>query len=93
MELNQNNVNPIYIREMMEAEPMTVGDLIKKLERMPKKAKVYMVFDKFTEHAWDEEGERWRYAIPLAYVSKEINYIEEAGWDKETNVILEVENP
>lgn len=93
MELDVHNVNSTYIKYMMEAEPMTVGELIKKLERMPKKAHVYMVFDKFTDAAWDEDKERWRYAIPLVYVSKETNYIEEDSWDKQTNVILEVENP
>lgn len=38
MELDVHNVNATYIKYMMEAEPMTVGELIKKLERMPKKA-------------------------------------------------------
>lgn len=93
MELNQNHVEPRYIQEIMGAEPLTVGELIKKLERMPKKAKVYMVFDKFSDGAWDEDMERWRYVIPLAYVTKEVNLDEEDYWDKETNVILEVENP
>lgn len=76
----------------MEAEPMTVRELIDKLEKMPKKAKVYMVFDKVSEGAWDEEQNRWRWAVPLANVSKEVNYGDGDDWGKETNVLLEVED-
>lgn len=88
-------VKSVYFREMMDAEPMTVSDLIKKLEKMPKRAKVYMVFDKFSNDAWDEDMERWRHAVPLVYASKEVNLIDDM-FDpnaRETIVLLEVENP
>lgn len=90
-----NEVKEIYVRQMMDSEPLTVGELMKKLERMPKKAKVYMVFDKYSDGAWDDEKCMWRYAIPLVYVSKETNIMEDMydASGKEINVLLEVENP
>lgn len=89
-----NELDDGHLKWMMEAEPLTVGELIKKLEKMPKKAKVYMVFDKESDGAWDEDREGWRYAVPLVYVNKEVNYVEDMSFvGKETNVLLEVENP
>ena len=51
-------------------EPMTVGELRKKIKNLPADTPVYLVTDKTSPYAWDDERERWRYAHPLAYASR-----------------------
>lgn len=55
-------------------EPMTVGELRKKIKNLPADTPVYLVTDKTSPYAWDDERERWRYAHPLAYASRERNF-------------------
>lgn len=77
-----------------KATPFTVGELKKKINRLPADTPVYMVFDKTSEFAWDEEHDRWRNAVPVAYATKEDTLIETFdGFDKETVLLLEIENP
>ena len=74
-------------------EPMTVGELRKKIKNLPADTPVYLVTDKTSPYAWDDERERWRYAHPLAYASRERNYAEDNRDDDELVLLLEVENP
>ena len=74
-------------------EPMTVGELRKKIKNLPADTPVYLVTDKTSPYAWDEEHDRWRYAHPLAYASRERNYSTDMFGDDELVLLLEVENP
>lgn len=74
-------------------EPMTVGELRKKIKNLPADTPVYLVTDKTSPYAWDDEHDRWRYAHPLAYASRERNYSTDMFGDDELVLLLEVENP
>lgn len=74
-------------------EPMTAGELRKKIKNLPADTPVFLVTDKESSDAWDEERGRWRYAHPLAYASREWNRAEEMFGDDELVLLLEVENP
>ena len=74
-------------------EPMTAGELRKKIKNLPADTPVYLVTDKESPDAWDEERGRWRYARPLAYASREWNRVEEMFGEDELVLLLEVENP
>lgn len=84
----KTNINemPDHIRH---AEPMTVGELKKKISNLPNGTRIYIVVDKLSDDAWDEDKEQWRYAIPLAYATRERIY-SDAG--DELNLLLEYEN-
>lgn len=69
---------------------MTVGELRKKIKNLPAHTPVYIVLDKWSDNAWDEDREMWRYAVPLAYVEKERLYDENMG--DELNLLLEPES-
>ncbi len=78
----------------METEAMTVGELRKKIKNLPADTPVFLVTDKTSDYAWDEDRGRWRYAHPLAYATRERNYAEDMfGEEDELSLILEVENP
>lgn len=70
---------------------MTAGELRKKIHNIPSDARIYLVTDKTSPDAWDEDKDRWRYAHPLANVSRE-RVCDEFG-ENEYNVLLEVEDP
>lgn len=74
-------------------EPMTVGELRKYIKNLPANTPVYLVTDKTSEYAWDEEKGRWRYAHPLTYASREWDRTDEMYGEDEMVLILEVENP
>lgn len=75
------------------AEPMTAGELRKKIRNLPAETPIYLVTDKESPDAWDDERQRWRYAIPLVYVSRE-KWLDESGYeDDQMAVLLECENP
>lgn len=74
-----------------KAEAMTVGELRKKIKNMRSDAKVYIIADKFSDYAWDEDSDQWRYALPLAYISKE-KILGDSFEDDEYNLLLEVES-
>ena len=50
---------------------------------------VYIVIDKLSDDAWDEDKGQWRYALPLVYASRERLYSEEGD---ELNLLLEYES-
>lgn len=77
---------PDYI---VRATPMTVGELKKKIHNLPSDTKIYIVIDKVSEDAWDEDKEQWRYAIPLVYANRERIYCEDGA---ELNLLLEYES-
>ena len=77
---------PDYI---LKAEPMTAGELRKKIHNIPSDAKVYIVIDKLSADAWDDEKEQWRYVLPLVYAERERIYSEDGD---EFNLLLEYEN-
>lgn len=83
--MNINEI-PDYIRY---ATPMTVGELRKKIRNLPSDMPVYIVTDKVSDDAWDEDKEQWRYAIPLVYATRERLYSEEGDED---NLLLEYES-
>ncbi len=83
--MNINEI-PDYIRS---AKPMTAGELRKKIHNIPSDTPVYIVIDKISDNAWDEDKAQWRYAIPLVYVTRERIYGEEGD---EFNLLLEYEN-
>lgn len=83
--MNINEI-PDYI---LHATPMTAGELRKKIHNIPSSTPIFIVIDKVSEDAWDEEKGQWRYAIPLAYVERERLYSEEGD---ELNLLLEYEN-
>ena len=74
-------------------ETMTVGQLRKYIKNLPADTPVFMVTDKASPDAWDEEKDRWRYAHPLVYASRERNRGENMFEDDELVLLLEVENP
>lgn len=86
---NSMNINeiPDYI---LRAKPMTAGELKKAIHNLPKDTPVYIVVDKISPDAWDDEKQQWRYAIPLAYATRERIYTEEGV---ELNLLLDYENP
>lgn len=77
---------PDYIRS---ATPMTAGELKKNIRNIPNDVPVYMVVDKVSDDAWDEDKNQWRYVLPLVYVTKEHIYGEDAD---EHNLLLEYES-
>ena len=83
--MNFNEI-PAYV---LRAKPMTVGELKSKIRNLPNDTRVYIVVDKISEDAWDEEKEQWRYVIPLVYASRERIYAEEGD---ELNLLLEYES-
>lgn len=88
MEIMKTNINelPDYI---LHAEPMTVGELKKKIHNLPSDTPVYIVLDKLGEDAWDEVKEQWRYVVPLAHANRERIRSEEGD---ELNLLLEYED-
>lgn len=48
---------------------MTAGELRKKIKNLPADTPIYLVTDKESDGAWDEDRCRWRYAHPLAYAA------------------------
>lgn len=78
---------PDYI---LKAKPMTVGELRKKIKTLPANMPVYIVIDKISDDAWNEEKEMWRFAIPLVYATRERLYDENTG--DEYNLLLEYES-
>ena len=83
--MNINEI-PDYI---LHAKPMTAGELKKKIHNIPNDTPVYIVVDKVSPDAWDEDKEQWRYAIPLVYATRERLYSEEGD---EFNLLLEYES-
>lgn len=77
----------------LNAQPMTAGELRKKIKNVPADALVYLVTDKTSPDAWDEERDRWRYAVPLVYVERERNRAEGMFDEDEICLLLEVESP
>lgn len=82
------NINEIP-NHILRAEPMTAGELRKKIKNLPSDTPVYIVVDKISDDAWDEDKEQWRYVLPLVYASRERIYSEEGD---ELNLLLEYEN-
>lgn len=75
-----------------ERQTMTVAELIEQLQKMPKKAKVYILADMDGDKNWDYDHDCWRDTLPLKVVEKETIYVEDF-WDeskKITNVLLQV---
>ena len=85
--MNINEI-PNYI---LHATPMTAGELKKKIRNIPNDTPVYIVVDKVSDDAWDDEKQQWRYAIPLVYATREGIFGDENG-DDEFNLLLEYEN-
>lgn len=77
----------------MTIEPMTAGELRKKIKNLPADTPIFLVTDKESPDAWDEDRERWRHAHPLVYASRERNYAEDMWGEDELVLLLEVENP
>lgn len=83
-------INPAAIPDyILHATPMTVGELRKKIKNLPADVPVYIVIDKLSDDAWDEDKCQWRYALPLVYASRERLYSEEGD---ELNLLLEYES-
>lgn len=80
----------IQLPHIHQVEPMTVGELRKKIKTLPADTKVYMLTDT-TPDNWDEEKDRWRVVHPLSYVRQERVYCTDMYGDDELNLILEVE--
>lgn len=74
-----------------ETNAMTVGELKKYIRNIPNDTPVFMVTDKSSPEAWDEDRDRWRFAHPLAHCTRERNYSEDMFGDDELALILEVE--
>ena len=72
---------------------MTAGELRKYIKNLPAETPVFLVTDKTSPGAWDEDKGRWRHAHPLAYASREWNRSEEMFGEDELVLLLEVENP
>lgn len=83
--MNINEI-PDYIRR---AKPMTAGELKKKIHNLPNDTPIYIVVDKISPDAWDEDKDQWRYAIPLVYATRERIYGEDGD---ELNLLLEYES-
>lgn len=77
---------PDYI---CKATPMTVGELRKKIKNLPADTPVYIVIDKLSGDAWDDDKQQWRYTLPLVYATRERIYSEEGD---ELNLLLEYES-
>ncbi len=77
----------------LKAEPMTAGELRKKIKNLPADTPIFLVTDKTSKDAWDEERDRWRYAVPLVYAERERNRAEGRFDEDELCLLLEVENP
>lgn len=77
----------------MTTEAMTAGELRKKIKNLPADTLIFLVTDKTSKDAWDEERGRWRYAHPLVYATREWNYAEDMFSEDEHVLLLEVENP
>lgn len=75
-----------------ESNAMTVGELKKYIRNMPNDTPVFMVTDKTSPNAWDDDRNRWRFAHPLAQCSREHNYVEDMFGEEELVLILEVED-
>lgn len=79
-------INPAAIPDyILHATPMTVGELRKKIKNLPADTPVYIVIDKLSEDAWDEDKGQWRYV----YASRERLYSDEGD---ELNLLLEYES-
>ncbi len=72
---------------------MTAGELRKKIKNLPADTPIFLVTDKTSPDAWDEDNGRWRYTHPLVYASREWNRSEEMFGEDELVLLLEVENP
>lgn len=72
-------------------EPMTVGELKKYIRNLPADTPVYLVTDKSSPEAWDEENEQWRYAVPLAFATRERNNPQDAFDFEGTEMVLLLE--
>ena len=88
MEIKKININGMP-DEILHAEPMTVGELKKKIHNLPSDTPVYIVLDKLGDDAWDEVKEQWRYVVPLAHARRECIRSEEGD---ELNLLLEYED-
>ncbi len=77
----------------LKATPMTAGELRKKIKNLPADTPIFLVTDKTSEGAWDEDRDRWRYAVPLVYAQREWNRAEDIFGEDELCLLLEVENP
>lgn len=88
-------MNVMEMSDMMadQRRTLTVGELLEKLAKMPKKANVYLLTDKDVDTNWDEENECWRRVLPVKHVSLEERECFD-GWcsQPETNVLLEAED-
>ena len=73
-------------------EAMTVGELKKYIRNLPNDTPVFMVTDKSSPEAWDEDRNRWRFTHPLAVCSREHNFAEDMFGEDELALILEVED-
>lgn len=84
------NVNtlPKYV---VQATPMTVGELKKKIRNLPNDIPVYLVVDKYSDDAWDDDKEQWRFALPLVYATRERIYGDAFEGDG-YNLLLEPES-
>ena len=74
---------------ILHATPMTAGELKAKIRNLPNDTPVYIVLDKVSPEAWDEEKEQWRNVVPLVYATRERLYSEDGD---EQNLLLEYEN-
>lgn len=72
---------------------MTAGELRKKIKNLPADTPIFLVTDKSSDDAWDEDRGRWRHAHPLVYATRERNYAEDMFGEDELVLLLEVENP
>lgn len=77
----------------METQAMTAGELRKKIKNLPADTPIFLVTDKSSDDAWDEDRGRWRHAHPLVYATRERNYAEDMFGEDELVLLLEVENP
>ena len=82
-----------YLDYQLKAEPMTAGELRKKIKNLPADTPIFLVTDKTSPDAWDNDRERWRYAVPLVYAQRERNRAEDMLGEDALCLLLEVENP
>lgn len=85
-------INPNELADKLaeSKRTMTVEEMLEKLQKMPRGAKVYILADT-KEDNWDCENERWISVLPVKFVIKEQRMCFD-GWEqfKETNVLLQV---